>query len=42
MHTEHQAQLEMGEKLYHCHLCNIPEGFDEFYLLEKHLRLEGT
>jgi hypothetical protein len=38
LHTEHQAQLEMGEKLYHCHLCNNTDGFDEFYFLEKHLR----
>jgi hypothetical protein len=38
VHTEHQSQLEMGEKAYHCHLCDGTDGFLEFFHLEKHLR----
>ena len=38
VHTEHQSQLDLGEKPYHCHLCTLTHGFDEFYQLEKHLR----
>ena len=44
--TEHESQLQLGEKAYLCLLCNDnaaaePVVFDEFYHFEIHLRKGG-
>ena len=37
LRSEHAAELEMGERAYHCKLCSHAP-FHEFYHLENHLR----